>query len=185
MFRTDITTQVSAGSKPPTLVSDCVSRALRAEYWINRDKEARAQNFKARKEEKTLAKQTQSRQGSEAFSRGQVSNPAQSSKLFGRNKRKGNFAGQNQQRNYPPKRNNQGNEDSSNDCPTYARCGRKYFGVCRVGTNACYLCGKEGHYARKCHLNNQGQNPPYPNRNNTQLHAVQARLEGPSIAQGR
>ena len=54
-----------------------------------------------------------------------------------------------------------------------------------MGINACYLRGKEGHYARNCSTHNQGQNPPYPNRNNTQLHAVQARLEGPSIAQGR
>ncbi|GMN64084.1 hypothetical protein TIFTF001_033161 [Ficus carica] len=35
-------------------------------------------------------------------------------------------------------------------------------------------------------MNNQGQNPPYPSRNaNSQLDAVQARIEGPSIAQGR
>ncbi|GMN58446.1 hypothetical protein TIFTF001_027551 [Ficus carica] len=43
MFRTDISKQVSAGSSPPTLVSNCVSRAIRVEYWINQDKEARAQ----------------------------------------------------------------------------------------------------------------------------------------------
>ena len=56
-----------------------------------------------------------------------------------------------------------------------------------MGSNACYLCGKEGHYARSCPLNqNQNQNPQYPGRNNTsQLHAVQANLEGPSISQGR
>ena len=35
-------------------------------------------------------------------------------------------------------------------------------------------------------MNSQGQNPSYPNRNSSsQLHAVQARLEGPSITQGR
>ncbi|GMN68771.1 hypothetical protein TIFTF001_037820 [Ficus carica] len=56
MFRTDIAKQVSAGSSPPTLVSDCVSRAIRAEYWINQDKEARAQIFKAKKEEKAVVK---------------------------------------------------------------------------------------------------------------------------------
>ncbi|GMN62276.1 hypothetical protein TIFTF001_031362 [Ficus carica] len=32
MFRTDIAKQVSAGSSPPTLVADCISRAMRAEY---------------------------------------------------------------------------------------------------------------------------------------------------------
>ncbi|GMN73698.1 hypothetical protein TIFTF001_054346, partial [Ficus carica] len=65
MFRTDIAKQVSAGSSPPTLVSDCVSRAIRAEYWINQDKEARAQIFKAKKEEKAIVKQTQPRQSAE------------------------------------------------------------------------------------------------------------------------
>ncbi|GMN63106.1 hypothetical protein TIFTF001_032196 [Ficus carica] len=56
MFRTDIAKQVSAGSSPPTLVSDCISWAIRAEYWINQDKEARAQIFKAKKEEKAVVK---------------------------------------------------------------------------------------------------------------------------------
>ena len=70
IFRTDIAVQVSAGNSPPRTVSDCVSRALRAEYWINRDKEARAQIFKARREEKATAKQTQPRQSSETFPRG-------------------------------------------------------------------------------------------------------------------
>ncbi|GMN40327.1 hypothetical protein TIFTF001_009553 [Ficus carica] len=185
MFRTDISKQVSAGSSPSTLVSDCVSRAIRAEYWINRDKEARAQIFKARKEEKAVVKQTQPRQSSESNQKGQTSGPAQNSKQFGRNKRKGNFSGQGQQRNFPPKRNNRGIEGSNTDFPQCAKCGKKHPGVCRMGTNACYLCGKEGHYARNCNQNpqNQNQNPPRPSRNvNSQLHAVQARLEGPSIA---
>ncbi|GMN64232.1 hypothetical protein TIFTF001_033317 [Ficus carica] len=186
MFRTDIAKQVSAGSSPPTLVSDCVSRAIRAEYWINQDKEARAQIFKTKKEEKALVKPMQPRQSSEAYSKSQTSNPAQSSKQFGRNKRKGNFTGQGQQRNYPQKKTNRGNEGNNNEFPLCAKCGRKHHGVCRMGTNACYLCGKDGHYARNCPLNNQNQNPPYPSRNtNSQLHAVQARLEGSSIAQGR
>ncbi|GMN70246.1 hypothetical protein TIFTF001_039289 [Ficus carica] len=49
MFRTDISKQVSAGSSPPTLVFNCISRAIRAEYWINQDKEARAQILKREK----------------------------------------------------------------------------------------------------------------------------------------
>ncbi|GMN21986.1 hypothetical protein TIFTF001_040153 [Ficus carica] len=111
MFRTDISKQVSAGSSPPTLVSNCVSRAIRAEYWINQDKEARGQIFKARKEEKAVVKQIQPRQNAESIPKSQNNDPAQSFKQFGRNKRKGNFTGQGQQqRNYPQKRNNRGNE---------------------------------------------------------------------------
>ncbi|GMN25750.1 hypothetical protein TIFTF001_051464 [Ficus carica] len=188
MLRTDIAKQVSAGSSPPTLVSDCISRAIRAEYWINQDKEARAQFFKAKKEEKAAAKPTQPRQGTESYPKGQSSNPTQGSNQAGRNKRKGNFSGQNQQGNSPQKKNNRGNENTNVSYPACATCGKKHPGVCRMGTNACYLCGKEGHYARNCPQNNQNQNqsPQYPNRNaSSQLHAVQARLEGPSIAQGR
>ncbi|GMN71254.1 hypothetical protein TIFTF001_053370 [Ficus carica] len=150
MLRTDIAKQVSAGDNMPTLVSDCVSRAIRAEYWINRDKEARAQIFKARKEEKAVAKQTQPRQNTESNQKGQTSNPNQNAKQFGRNKRKGNFTGQGQQRNFLQKRNNRGREGNSVDYPSCAKCGKKHQGVCRMGTNACYLCGNEGHYARNC-----------------------------------
>ncbi|GMN34599.1 hypothetical protein TIFTF001_042088 [Ficus carica] len=118
MFRTDIAKQVSAGSSPPTLVSDCVSRAIRAEYWINQDKEARAQIFKAKKEEKAIVKQTQPRQSAEMNQKGQTNNPAQGSKQSWRNKRKGNFSGQGQQRNYPQKKNNRGNEASCSPSQT-------------------------------------------------------------------
>ncbi|GMN19441.1 hypothetical protein TIFTF001_049914 [Ficus carica] len=186
MFRTDISKQVSAGSSPPTLVADCISRAMRAEYWINQDKEARIQFFKAKKEEKVMEKQLQPRQNQETNLKGQTSNSNQYSKQFGRNKRKGNAMGQGQQRNYPQKKNNRGNKGNNNNYPVCAQCGRKHLGVCRMGTNACYLCGKEGHYARNCTSNSQNQNPQYQNRNtNRQLHAVQAKIEGPSIVQGR
>ncbi|GMN31790.1 hypothetical protein TIFTF001_041638 [Ficus carica] len=186
MFWTDIAKQVSAGSSPPTLVSDCISRAIRAEYWINQDKEARAQIFKAKREEKAATKPTQPQQDSESHPKGQASNSTQGFRQSGRNKRKGNFSGQNQQGNFSQKRNNQGNEDTNIYYPVCATCGKKHQGVCKMGTDACYLCGKEGHYARSCPQNNQNQNPQYTNRNvSSQLHAVQARLEGPSISQGR
>ncbi|GMN62251.1 hypothetical protein TIFTF001_031333 [Ficus carica] len=131
IFRTDIAKQVSAGSSPPTLVSNCVSRAVRAKYWINQDKEG-------------------------------------------------------QQKNYPQKKNNRGNEGNNTDYPVCTKCGRKNQGVCRMGTTACYLCGKEGHYARNCTLNNQGQNPPYPSRNtNSQLHAGDAEAGTSHVVSGQ
>ncbi|GMN48464.1 hypothetical protein TIFTF001_017633 [Ficus carica] len=105
MFQNDIAKQVSAGSSPPTLVSDFISRAIRAEYWINQDKEARAQIFKAKKEEKAAERQLRPRQKQDAYAKGQTSNAAQHSKQFGKNKRKGNATGQGQQRNYPQKKN--------------------------------------------------------------------------------
>ncbi|GMN19779.1 hypothetical protein TIFTF001_045233 [Ficus carica] len=106
MFRTDIAKQVSAGSSPPTLVSDCISRAIRAEYWINQDKEARAQIFKAKKEEKAVAKQSQPRQNLESNMKGQSSNAGKNPRQFGNNKRKENTTSQGQQGNYLQKKIN-------------------------------------------------------------------------------
>ncbi|GMN46189.1 hypothetical protein TIFTF001_015384 [Ficus carica] len=70
MFRTDIAKQVSVGSSSPTLVADWISRAIRAEYWINQDKEARAQIFKTKKEEKAVLKQSQPKQNQEIYLKG-------------------------------------------------------------------------------------------------------------------
>ncbi|GMN36424.1 hypothetical protein TIFTF001_042434 [Ficus carica] len=148
--------------------------------------EARAQFYQSKKEEKALAKTNQSRQSTEAKPQAQASNPnAQGPRQLGKNKRKGNFNNQGQQRNFPQKRNNQGNERNKNSYPQCNKCGKKHPGVCRQGTNTCYVCGKEGHYARSCPQNTQQQYQPYPNRNpqHQQLHAVQATLEGPSIVQ--
>ncbi|GMN36472.1 hypothetical protein TIFTF001_042442 [Ficus carica] len=91
-----------------------------------------------------------------------------------------------QQRNYPQKKIARGNEGNGNSYPVCTKYERKHPGVCRMGSNACYLCGKEGHFAKNCTLNTQGQNPSYPSRNtNSRLHAIQAKLEGPTITQGR
>ncbi|GMN25964.1 hypothetical protein TIFTF001_051477 [Ficus carica] len=199
MFRTDIAKQVSAGSNPPTLVSDYISQAIRAEYWINQDKKARAQIFraqifraqifKAKKEEKAIVKHPQPRQNPEFYSKGQSSNVGQNTRQFGKNKRKGNVMSQGQQRSYPQKkvnRGNGGNNNNSDSHPVCAQCGKRHAGVCRSGSNACYICDKEGHYARNCTLSNQNLNPQFQNRNpSSQLNAVQVKIEGLSLAQGR
>ncbi|GMN60627.1 hypothetical protein TIFTF001_029703 [Ficus carica] len=94
MFRINIAKQVSVGSNPHALVSDCISRAIRAEYWINQDKKARVQIFKAKKEEKAIVKHPQPRQNPEFYSKGQSSNAGQNTRQLGSNKRKGNATSQ-------------------------------------------------------------------------------------------
>ncbi|GMN66047.1 hypothetical protein TIFTF001_035116 [Ficus carica] len=84
----------------------CASFALKKDarhWWMtvqmrrNVDKEARAQIFKAKKEEKAVVKQTQLKQNHESYPKGHTSNSAQNSKQFGKNKKKGNDASQEQQ----------------------------------------------------------------------------------------
>ncbi|GMN54590.1 hypothetical protein TIFTF001_023719 [Ficus carica] len=62
MFRSDL-------AYPPTTIAECVSRAIRAEYWLGQNKEQRAKFFTAKKEEK--AKQNKTRPSQIPQQRGQ------------------------------------------------------------------------------------------------------------------
>ena len=182
MFRSDLAIVISSGPYPPTTVAECVSRAIRAEYWVGQNKEQRAKFFKDKREEKAQA--NQARQGQAPPQKGQGGSFGQpgNNKQYNNNqqKRKWNAGGQGNQQNSPQKKNTPDN----NSYPVCLKCGRKHPGDCRAGTNRCFVCGKEGHFARNCNSNfqspqNQQGGPGH------QLHAAQVKLEGPTISQGR
>nr|GMN35540.1 hypothetical protein TIFTF001_045028 [Ficus carica] len=154
MFRSDLAVVINSGPYPPTTVADCVSRAVRAEYWVGQNKEQRAKFFQEKREEKAQAKQNQAKQGQTSQQKGQGGPSGQNnSRQYGNNqqKRKWNVRGQGSQQNFPQKKNT----PDSNSYPTYQKCGKRHPGDCRARNGRCFLCGKEGHYARNCSLNPQ------------------------------
>ena len=157
MFRPDLAVVISSGSHPPLTVAECVSRTVRAEYWVGQNKAQRAKFFKEKNEENALAKQNQVKLGqtSQPKSQGGSSGQHSNNNPYGNNqqKRKWNAGGQGNQQNFPQKKSTPDN----NRIPTCQKCGKKHRGDCRAGTNRCYLCGKEGHYAKNCNANFQNQ----------------------------
>ncbi|GMN58719.1 hypothetical protein TIFTF001_027808 [Ficus carica] len=71
MFSSDLAIVISSGPYPPTTVAECVSRAIRAEYWVGQNIEQQAKFFKAKKEEKAQAKHNQARPNQIPQQRGQ------------------------------------------------------------------------------------------------------------------
>ena len=69
MFRPELSVVICSGPHPPFTVADCVSRAVRAEYWVGQSKEQRAKFFKEKKEEKAQARQIQARRYSNDLGR--------------------------------------------------------------------------------------------------------------------
>ncbi|GMN23681.1 hypothetical protein TIFTF001_047582 [Ficus carica] len=184
MFRSDLAVVISSGPYPPFTVAECVSRAIRAEYWVGYNREQQAKFFKDKREEKAQAKQIQARPSQTPQQKGQGGPSGQHSnnKQYDNNqqKRKWNSGRQGNQQNSPQKKNTFDN----NSYPTCQKCGRKHPGDCHAGTNCYFLCGKEGHYARNCNAN--FQNPQNQQKSQGyQLHAAQMKLEGPEISQGR
>ncbi|KAL5559060.1 hypothetical protein UlMin_035271 [Ulmus minor] len=132
MFRPDISLSVEGGSDLPTTTIDCVERAYRAEHRLNQLKEMRNRMYEN--------KRKQNNQNSNQNRGQQVSQPYGQNK---NNKRKGNSQANRDSRQPAPKKNNA-------TYPTCGKCGKNHPGECRQGTTACYKCGKEGHFARKC-----------------------------------
>ncbi|GMN54075.1 hypothetical protein TIFTF001_023185 [Ficus carica] len=71
MFRSDLAVVISSGPHPPLTIAECVSRAIRAEYWVGQNKEQQAKFFKENREEKTQAMQNQASLGQTPQQKGQ------------------------------------------------------------------------------------------------------------------
>ncbi|GMN59342.1 hypothetical protein TIFTF001_028423 [Ficus carica] len=89
MFHSDLVVVISSGPYPPITVAECVSRAIRAEYWVGQNREQRAKFFKDKKEKKAQAKQIQARpsQTTQHKSRGSFGQQS-NNKQYGNNQQK-------------------------------------------------------------------------------------------------
>ncbi|GMN60286.1 hypothetical protein TIFTF001_029381 [Ficus carica] len=104
MFRSYLEIVINSGTYPPAIIAKCVSRAIRSGYWVGQDKEQQTKFFKAKKEEKAQAKQSQARpnqiplQKGEGGPFGQNSNNKQSDNNY--HERRGNLGRLRNHKNY-------------------------------------------------------------------------------------
>ncbi|GMN22586.1 hypothetical protein TIFTF001_050220 [Ficus carica] len=130
MFRADLAVVINSGPYPPTTVADCVSRAVRAEYWVGQNREQRAKFYQEKREEKAQFKQNQVKQGQTSQQKGQGGPSGQNNnRQYGSNqqKRKWNAGRQGNQQNFPQKKNT----PNSSSYPTCQKCGKKHLGEVR------------------------------------------------------
>ncbi|KAL5559193.1 hypothetical protein UlMin_035404 [Ulmus minor] len=178
VFRPDISLAIeSSGGQPATTV-DCIEKAYRAEHRLNQLKEMRARMFETRKKQGDQNRGTAHRNNGGFFNRnrGQPSGQTQGRTSFNNNnsKRKGNFP---VSKNAKP----QFVKKEYQPYPTCKKCGKNHLGECTRGMLVCFVCGKEGHFARQCPTRNPTDDRNDGNRQQAaQLRAMLAEIEGPT-----
>ena len=134
MLLPKISMVLESGEFQPTIVAECVERAVNAEFCLKQIKKERKQFFETKKNEKNDIK---------------GSNQGNNQQNQNNNKRKRNFSDQ----------KNPNNGQQSKNLKTYpqcSKCNKYHVGECRIGNNKCFVCGGDGHKASS-YPNNQGQ----------------------------
>ena len=86
MFRPEIAVVVDSGDRPPLIVAECVSRALRAEFHLTEAKEEKVRYWEAKKKEKAVNMQNPGSNQGGPWNKNKQNNR-------NNNKRKVNFSG--------------------------------------------------------------------------------------------
>ncbi|KAL5555652.1 hypothetical protein UlMin_037888 [Ulmus minor] len=165
MFRPDISLSVEGGGDPPTITTDCVERAFRAEHRLNQLKGMRQRLYENRRKQGDQA----GNQNSDNRNKG-PQNSQQGQNRYNNKRKGGNQVSRNTRQ--------QTSRNNSSSNPVCAKCGKNHPGECRQGTTACYKCDKEGHYAKGCMVKISGDDRQNKTQE-TQLRAIEAVTVGP------
>ncbi|GMN22346.1 hypothetical protein TIFTF001_048981 [Ficus carica] len=136
MLIPEIAVIVDSGTAPSTITVECVKCALRAEYHLNKQKESQSR-------QNEVPKNNNNNQNHGNFENQGRSQGGQ----WNNNKSKGNFS---YQRNHNNRQGGGQPAKQARNIPPCSKCGKLHLGECRMGTNLCYGCGREGHLSKDC-----------------------------------